>query len=119
MGVWIFCGTNLRVVTKRPGALPSTSGDPLSLMQTPEFTAPAARRSKSALTALVVLALCGAGLALRAARQTPQVEFTPAPPSYEEALRAAEASDAAKKQAPKAPEPKTKEGKETDKPIWG
>ncbi|HJW08048.1 MAG TPA: hypothetical protein VJ483_00340 [Holophagaceae bacterium] len=85
----------------------------------PDFPAAPVRRIKLGFPVLVVLALCGGGLALRAARHTPAVEYTPAPPSYEEALRAAEAKDAAQKpQAPKPREARTRNGKAAGT-LWG
>ncbi len=89
------------------------------LQTPPEFPSTPARRIKLGFPMLVVLALCGGGLALRAARQPQAVVYTPAPPSYEEALRAAEAADAARKQSPLPPEPKPKTGKGNDKTLWG
>lgn len=87
----------------------------------PEAPASAIKPAKVVLPLLAVAALFGGGMALRAAHRTPAVEYTPAPMSYEEALRQAEANDAARKQAGQADRKTAEKAAETKvaKNLWG
>ena len=88
----------------------------------PEAPSSAIKPAKVVLPLIAVAALFGGGVALRAAHKAPTVEYTPAPMSYEEALRQAEAEDAARKQAAQSDRrtpDKATETKVASKNLWG
>ncbi|HJU83472.1 MAG TPA: hypothetical protein VJ600_04625 [Holophagaceae bacterium] len=84
----------------------------------PQAPASSVKPGRVILPVLAIAALFGGGMALRASHRAPAVEYTPAPPSYEEALREAEAKDAARKQADQD-DHKTAEAKPAGKALWG